>query len=137
MARLLPLTSEKWIKTGLICHRQTRTMRCIMPIVLRPLPVHHIERPHNLTTLVTIVVQSLGQSSRGRHPYFWRYIPFQVQHIGYAKSSLCAKNQHDLFSRFDIILACNGQTGGWTQTHRAIANTMLAQHCMSKLKMHH
>jgi len=59
---------------------------------------------------IFLQVQSLGQTPRGKYPYFRRYPNSLTIQCMISQSSLYAKNEFDPFGRFDTILASDGQT---------------------------
>jgi len=89
-------------------------------VQLMPLPPHHL-LIHGLTFLVPaypvcpgkeavnlVSVCPFKQSSRLKYPYFWRYQNSLIAHVGRAEGGVYTKNELDLFSRFDTILASGG-----------------------------
>ena len=81
-------------------------------------------------------VWSLGQSSRGKYPNFWRYRNFLITHCGSAglgKVAPC-QNQLDSFSRFYAIywLVTDGQRRSDGRTHDDNRPTALAWRCAEK-----
>ena len=65
-------------------------------------------------------VQSLGQSSRGKFPYLWRYPNFVMTQCRICeKKPPCQKTQLDTSSRFDTIPDCEDkETDRQTDTRR-------------------
>ena len=64
----------------------------------------------------------LGQSSRRKYPYFWRYPNFPTTQPSRGKPA--RKNQLDLCSRFDTIPACD--------RHSTTADTRARYRCAGK-----
>jgi len=70
-------------------------------------------------------VQSLGQSSRGNFPYFWRYPNFLrlITQCRIGRGKLPCQNHLDQSNRFDTVSACDGRRKEQTQRHSYRAST--------------
>ena len=66
--------------------------------------------------------QSLGQSSRGKCPYFWRYLNFLTTQFRTRERKLPCQNQPDLSSCLDTILTCDRQTHDNSIYHASVAS---------------
>ena len=55
-------------------------------------------------------VQRLGQSTRGRYLYFWRYPSFLTIQCSINLAKPCAENKLYPSSCFDMILVCDRHT---------------------------
>jgi len=89
----------------------------------------HARPSTTLTTSLTcsreiFIIQSLEQSSRGKHPYFRRYPNFLKTQFRIGQRKLpCQKLA--LSSRFDTIPACDGRPDRQTDGHMTWAYTTL------------
>ena len=72
-------------------------------------------------------VRSLGQSSEGKYPNFWRYSNFFYNSLGYVEGSLHTKTSSIRPAvSIQYQLVTDGRTDGWTDGHMMTAYTTLA-----------
>jgi len=67
-------------------------------------------------TMVDVPLHNFSESKireklTGKVPYFSNYPNFLKDHVGWVEANLYAKNQLDLYSCLDVILACDRHRG--------------------------